>query len=135
MLQVGAGVEVTVKCRLGVDARDSYEELHEFISTVAAAGVRHFIVHARKAILGLDTVKNRSVPPLRHEWVLRLVADFPRLKFTLNGGVTSVEQVVHAWRAAPAHSYRGAISRIVEPVSSWALCARWARCSVRACTA
>ena len=45
---------------------------------------------ARKAILGLDTVKNRSVPPLRHEWVLRLMDDFPALKFTLNGGVTSL---------------------------------------------
>ena len=70
--------------------RDTYEELHEFVRVVAAVGVTHFIVHARKAILGLDTVKNRSVPPLRHEWVLRLMDDFPALKFTLNGGVTSL---------------------------------------------
>ncbi len=87
-----AHVPVTVKCRLGVDERDSYAELHEFVTTVAAAGVTHFIVHARKAILGLDTIKNRSVPPLKHEWVLRLVADFPRLRFSLNGGVKSLEE-------------------------------------------
>ena len=43
-----------------------WEELVEFIRVVAAAGVRHFIVHARKAILGLDTVKNRSVPQPHH---------------------------------------------------------------------
>ena len=77
---VGGRCPVTVKCRLGVDDRDTYEELHEFVRVVAAVGVTHFIVHARKAILGLDTVKNRSVPPLRHEWVLRLIDDFPALK-------------------------------------------------------
>ena len=87
---VGGRCPVTVKCRLGVDDRDTYEQLHEFVRVVAAVGVTHFIVHARKAILGLDTVKNRSVPPLRHEWVLRLIDDFPALKFTLNGGVTSL---------------------------------------------
>ena len=87
-----AHVDVTVKCRLGVDERDSYDELHDFISQSAAVGVSHFIVHARKAILGLDTIKNRSVPPLRHEWVLRLVADFPSLRFSLNGGIRCLEE-------------------------------------------
>jgi len=84
-------IPVSVKCRLGVDHRDSYEELHEFVSTVSAVGVKHFIVHARKAILGLDTTKNRSVPPLRYEWVLRLVDDFPQLFFTINGGINTLE--------------------------------------------
>lgn len=45
----GGRLPVTVKCRLGVDDRDSYEELSEFVEVVAAAGVKHFIVHARKA--------------------------------------------------------------------------------------
>ena len=89
----GTNVAVTVKCRLGVNERDSYEELREFVDTVSAAGITHFIVHARKAILNLDTAKNRSVPPLRHDWVLRLIADYPHLRFTINGGVTSWEQV------------------------------------------
>src|SRR5690348_6398947 len=42
---------VTVKTRIGVDERDSYEELTEFVSTVAGAGCRMFIIHARKAWL------------------------------------------------------------------------------------
>ena len=83
---------ITVKCRLGVDKVDSYEELTHFISTVAAAGVTHFIVHARKALLNLNTIQNRSVPPLRHDWVFALVGEFPQLTFTLNGGVASVEE-------------------------------------------
>ena len=90
---VGDRAEVTVKCRLGVDNKDSWEELVHFVRTVAASGVRHFIVHARKAILGLNTMQNRSVPPLRHEWVFKLVAEFPHLYFTLNGGVASVDEV------------------------------------------
>ncbi|KAE8913244.1 hypothetical protein PF005_g21920 [Phytophthora fragariae] len=84
--------EVTVKCRIGVDDCDSYEELHHYVSTVANAGVRHIIVHARKCLLkGLSTKDNRTIPPLRYEVVYRLKQDFPELSFTLNGGVQSIQ--------------------------------------------
>ncbi|TMW67338.1 hypothetical protein Poli38472_012454 [Pythium oligandrum] len=84
--------EVTVKCRIGVDDHDSYEELHHFITTVASAGVTHFIVHARKCLLnGLSTHENRTIPPLKYDWVYRLKEDFPELFFTLNGGVQSIQ--------------------------------------------
>ncbi|KAA0165145.1 hypothetical protein FNF28_03544 [Cafeteria roenbergensis] len=67
---------VTVKCRLGADDMDSYEEYRSFADQVAAAGVRHLIVHARKCWLaGLNPKDNRNVPPLRPEWVLRLAAE------------------------------------------------------------
>lgn len=90
---VGGAAEITVKCRLGVDKQDSFEELVHFVRTVSVAGVRHFIVHARKAILGLNTIQNRSVPPLRHEWVFRLLEEFPDLRFTINGGIGGVSEV------------------------------------------
>jgi len=90
---VGGTAEITVKCRLGVDKQDSFEELVHFVRTVSVAGVRHFIVHARKAILGLNTIQNRSVPPLRHEWVFRLLEEFPELRFTINGGIGGVGEV------------------------------------------
>lgn len=83
-------IPLSVKCRLGVDAHDSFDELLRFVRCVSAAGVRHFVVHARKAILGLDTSKNRSVPPLRHDWVARLADAFPDLSFTVNGGIHSL---------------------------------------------
>ncbi|DBA01239.1 TPA: hypothetical protein N0F65_010831 [Lagenidium giganteum] len=85
-------VDITVKCRIGVDDHDSYEELHAFITTVASSGVRHFIVHARKCLLnGLSPHENRTVPPLKYDFVYRLKADFPDLQFTLNGGVSSIQ--------------------------------------------
>lgn len=90
---------VSVKIRLGVNECDSYAQLTAFVRLVAGAGVRHFIVHARKAILGLDPTKNRSVPPLRHEWVFALLDDFPHLRFHINGGVASLQQAAALLRA------------------------------------
>ncbi|KAJ0397480.1 hypothetical protein P43SY_006164 [Pythium insidiosum] len=88
----GGYPDVTVKCRIGVDDHDSYEELRHFIETVASSGVRHFIVHARKCLLnGLSPHENRTIPPLRYDWVYRLKDDFPELLFTLNGGVQSIQ--------------------------------------------
>ena len=64
-------IPVTVKSRIGIDDRDSYEELVDFISTVADAGCETFIVHARKAWLkGLSPKQNREVPPLRYDCLL-----------------------------------------------------------------
>ena len=78
---------VTVKCRLGVDSCDSYEELCDFVRVVSeGSGVRHFVLHSRKCLLkGLSPAQNRTVPPLRREWVYALKRDFPHLEFSLNG--------------------------------------------------
>lgn len=87
-------VPVTVKHRIGIDERDSYAELLDFVGTVAQAGCRSFIVHARKAWLqGLSPKENREVPPLRYELVYRLKQDLPQLEIVLNGGVTSLDEV------------------------------------------
>ena len=84
-------IPVTVKSRIGIDDRDSYEELAAFIEAVAARGCRTFIIHARKAWLsGLSPKQNREVPPLRYEFVQRIKADFPALEIILNGGVDSL---------------------------------------------
>lgn len=85
---------VTVKTRIGVDARDSYADLAQFISTVAQAGCRTFIIHARKAWLqGLSPRENREKPPLRYEVVCAIKRDFPHLEVVLNGGVTALEDI------------------------------------------
>jgi tRNA-dihydrouridine synthase A len=88
---------VTVKCRLGVDDLDSYQFVHDFVDTVSSrAPVRHFIVHARKAWLkGLSPAENRTVPPLWYDRVFALRNDFPHLRFSINGGVRTLEQVLH----------------------------------------
>jgi tRNA-dihydrouridine synthase A len=86
-------IPVTVKSRIGIDERDSYQELAHFIATIANAGCQTFIVHARKAWLsGLSPKQNREVPPLRYDLVYQLKADFPQLEIVVNGGITSLDQ-------------------------------------------
>lgn len=81
-------IPVTVKCRIGIDDRDSFEHLAEFVGRVARAGCRTFVVHARKAWLeGLSPKQNRSVPPLRYGEVHRLKREFPHLEIVINGGL------------------------------------------------
>ena len=91
-MRAACDVPVTVKSRIGIDDRDSYELLAEFIATIAAAGCDTFTVHARKAWLsGLSPKENREIPPLRYDVVHRLKRDFPDLTIAINGGITSLD--------------------------------------------
>eukprot|EP01022_Parablepharisma_sp_SALTPOND_P010881 TRINITY_DN144_c0_g1_i4.p1 TRINITY_DN144_c0_g1~~TRINITY_DN144_c0_g1_i4.p1 ORF type:complete len:269 (-),score=14.31 TRINITY_DN144_c0_g1_i4:491-1297(-) len=147
-------VPITVKCRTGVDEVDSFDALRNFIATVKEGGVKHFIVHARKALLissdklvrqraghysivqavdraligyyttrqtfgvhmflinlpvpvfsnatrlgnspdgpMLNVIENRTIPPLKYEWVYQLAKEFPDLRFSINGGFKTIESV------------------------------------------
>jgi tRNA-dihydrouridine synthase A len=87
-MRASTRLPVTVKCRIGVDARDDYEFFSGFAATVARAGVAALIVHARAAILaGLSPKENREIPPLKYDYVHRLKRDHPALPVVLNGGV------------------------------------------------
>jgi tRNA-dihydrouridine synthase A len=87
-------IPVTVKCRIGVDHQDSYEALVHFIDTVAKAGCKAFIIHARKAWLnGLSPKQNREVPPLQYDIVRKIKQDFPDLSIILNGGIKTLAQI------------------------------------------
>ncbi len=86
-------IPVTVKCRIGIDDQDSEADLDRFISTVADAGCRTFIVHARKAWLkGLSPKENREIPPLDYPRVWRLKAARPELTIAINGGLGSLQE-------------------------------------------
>jgi len=93
-MQEAVALPVTVKCRIGIDDQDSEEDLERFVSRVAQAGCRTFIMHARKAWLnGLSPKQNRAVPPLDYERVYRLKARHPDLEIIINGGITGLEAV------------------------------------------
>ncbi len=87
-------IPVTVKCRIGIDNNDSYEELTHFITTIAKAGCQTFIIHARKAWLnGLSPKENREIPPLRYDVVRQIKQDFPHLTIIVNGGIKTVAEI------------------------------------------
>ena len=90
---------VTVKHRIGIDRTESYDFVRDFVGTVAQAGCRVFIVHARNAWLkGLSPKENREIPPLRYELAYRLKHDFPDLTICINGGITGSEQIAEHLR-------------------------------------
>ncbi|MFN7096099.1 MAG: tRNA dihydrouridine(20/20a) synthase DusA [Gammaproteobacteria bacterium] len=86
-------IPVTVKSRIGIDDKDSYAELVNFVNAISSAGCDALIVHARKAWLhGLSPKENRDIPPLKYDVVYQLKKDFSKLPIIINGGITDLEQ-------------------------------------------
>ncbi|HIA08764.1 MAG TPA: tRNA dihydrouridine(20/20a) synthase DusA [Chromatiaceae bacterium] len=93
-MTASVSIPITVKHRIGIDDLDSYEHLSDFVATIASAGCKTFIVHARKAWLkGLSPKQNREVPPLQYARVRQLTADYPELAFVVNGGIENQRDV------------------------------------------
>ncbi|WP_268893951.1 tRNA dihydrouridine(20/20a) synthase DusA [Oceanomicrobium pacificus] len=92
MQEAAGDVEVTVKCRIGVDEQEPREVLPDFLARVSAAGIRRFSIHARKAWLqGLSPKENRDIPPLDYGLALEMVGLFPGLEISVNGGIASLD--------------------------------------------
>ncbi|XP_049368659.1 uncharacterized protein LOC125833541 isoform X3 [Solanum verrucosum] len=104
VIAANTNVPVSVKCRIGLDDHDSYNELCDFIYKVSSQSpTRHFIIHSRKALLnGISPADNRRIPPLKYEYYYALLRDFPDLQFTINGGINSIDEV-NAARMEGAH--------------------------------
>jgi tRNA-dihydrouridine synthase A len=87
-------IDVTVKHRVGIDDGESYDFVRDFVGTVADAGCKTFIVHARNAILkGLSPKENREVPPLKYDYAYRLKRDFPDFEIIINGGIKTEAEI------------------------------------------
>lgn len=92
-MQEVTDVEVTVKCRIGVDDQEPKEVLPDFISKVQGAGIKRISIHGRKAWLqGLSPKENRDIPPLDYPLVYQMKRDFPDLHLSINGGVTTLAE-------------------------------------------
>jgi tRNA-dihydrouridine synthase A len=93
-MQSAVDIPVTVKCRIGIDNMESYDEFNAFIETVAATGCNTFIVHARKAWLkGLSPKQNREIPPLKYDYVYRLKRQRPQFNIVINGGIKTIDEM------------------------------------------
>jgi tRNA-dihydrouridine synthase A len=85
---------VTIKTRIGYDDVEDYENFHKFISILKSTGVKTFIIHSRKAMLGKFTPKqNLNIPPLKYDYVYRLKKDFPKDEIIINGGITNTDEI------------------------------------------
>ena len=93
-MQSSTNLPVTVKTRIGYDNVEDYENLYNFIDILKSTGIKTFIIHARKAMLGKFTPKqNLNIPPLKYDMVYKLKKDFKDLEIIINDGITTIEQV------------------------------------------
>ena len=92
--QESKNLDITVKCRIGVDEDNPYLVLPEFIEMLQLAGINRLIIHARKAWLkGISPKQNRDLPPLDYNLIFKMKKIFPNMHLTLNGGVQNITQV------------------------------------------
>ena len=93
-IQAKTSLPVTIKTRIGYDNVEDYETFYSFISKLKSTGVKTFIIHARKAMLGKFTPKqNLNIPPLKYDYVYKLKEDFKDQEIIINGGITSVDEI------------------------------------------
>ena len=94
-MQDASDIEITVKCRIGVDEQEPKVILPDFLEMVSAAGVSRITIHARKAWLqGLSPKENRDIPPLDYDLVIAMKKRFPDLHLSINGGIASLDQAL-----------------------------------------
>ncbi len=125
-MRAAVDIEVTVKCRIGVDDQDPQTVLPEFLARLVGAGCERVIIHARKAWLqGLSPKENRDIPPLDYDLVMQMKGLFPNLHLSINGGIDTLDQAAEFLEAgldgvmigraayhAPATILHGADARI-----------------------
>ena len=96
MINASDLVEITVKCRIGVDGDDPHYVLPKLLELFIQKGIKRVIIHARKAYLnGLSPKENRTVPSLDYDLVYTMKQQFPELTICINGGITDLGEVVN----------------------------------------
>ena len=93
-MQASTKLPVTIKTRIGYDDVEDYENLYNFISILKQTGIKTFVIHARKAMLGKFTPKqNLNIPPLKYDFVYKLKNDFPNEEIIINGGINTTDDM------------------------------------------
>jgi tRNA-dihydrouridine synthase A len=83
----------SIKCRTGLDKYDKKFFEDFIIKTKNISGCKKYILHARIAIMGIDTMKNRTVPPLQYSEVEDIKKKYPDLNIVINGGIKDFKTV------------------------------------------
>jgi len=92
-MKQSVSIPVTAKCRTGIDKIEDYDFLQSFVEGIANQSISTIIIHARNAILkGLSPRQNRTIPPLKYDYVYRIKEDFPELEIIINGGIDSLTE-------------------------------------------
>jgi len=109
-MQDASDLPISIKCRLGIDDLDSDEFLLDFLSGLYDIQCRHWLIHARIALLnGLSPKENRTVPPLNYPRVHLVKRTFPSARVIINGGLSGTAQARAALQIEPGLELDGAM--------------------------
>ena len=98
-IQNAVDIPVSIKCRIGTESANSYEDFHRFIETVSHAKPDSIYIHSRIAVLnGMSTTQNLRIPPLRYDFVERIKQHFTHMRLVLNGGLNEIAKIEDALR-------------------------------------
>jgi tRNA-dihydrouridine synthase A len=93
-MKQAVNIPVTAKTRIGIDDEDSYEHFESFVQALVQAGCDKLIVHARKAWLhGLSPKQNRTIPPVRYDFVYRVKETLPFIPVVVNGNIQTMDEI------------------------------------------
>ena len=94
MKKISGNTPITVKSRIGIEGKSSYEDLHFFVSKLLEAGCDKLILHSRIAILkNISARKNRTIPNISYDTTYKIKEDFPSLHVEINGEIKTIEQI------------------------------------------
>ena len=88
-------IPLSIKCRTGVDEYEGEDFLNNFVQRITQLNVNKIIIHARKAISGLDTKRNRSIPPLNYDLVCNIKNNYKNKEIIINGGFDDIKSILN----------------------------------------
>lgn len=93
-LKQNVNIPISVKCRIGVDNNDSFDNLTFFIDAIVDSKVDFICIHARKGWLsGLNPKENRTIPEINYNTVYSIKKLFPEQSIGINGNITTLDEV------------------------------------------
>jgi len=93
-MKAAVSIPVTAKTRIGVDNEDSYGFFQSFIDRLVSAGSDKLIIHARKAWLkGLSPKQNRTIPPVKYDYVYDIKKAYPHMPIVINGDIKTISDI------------------------------------------
>ena len=93
-IKKSCNLPVSIKTRLGLGYDEDLNLLFRLIDETRNVGCKKFFIHARNAILnGLSPKKNRKIPKLRYEDVIRVKNKYDDIELYLNGGLESILEI------------------------------------------
>ena len=98
-MRESSGLPVSLKTRIALEENtqgsDGFDDLCRCVEKAAAAGVSHFVVHARKARLkGFTPKQNRERLAVDYDVVYRLKEAFPHMHITINGDIKTLDDAL-----------------------------------------